>query len=95
VENIQLDLISANTAHTLMASGGSRKKVLMVKIQSFQADRPSVLDRVAEEWLARQSVEFRIISFSKYCTNDGRKHFCSFVYEILETSTETSSPSKK
>lgn len=67
----------------------------MVKIQSFQAEKPSALDRIAEEWLARQPKKVKIISFTKYCSHDGRKHFCSIVYEVRETNTEASSSAKK
>jgi len=67
----------------------------MVQIQSFQADKPYMLDGIVEEWLAHQPQELKIVSFCKYCTNDGRKHFCSVVYQIPQISTEISSPSKK
>jgi hypothetical protein len=67
----------------------------MVKIQSFQGDKPHALDGVVEEWLAKQPQNLKIISFCKYCAPDGRRHFCSILYEVHQTDTETSSPSKK
>lgn len=80
-----------------MASGGSGKKVFMQtrKIQSFHADRPLALDQLANEWLDGLSQEAEIIGLSKYCSHDGRKHYCSIVYQVPKTQTETSSPSKK
>jgi hypothetical protein len=93
VETNQIDLLSINTTHTLIVSGGSGRKVFMNtnKVQTFSHEGSGGLDRIINEWLAALPQEVQVISLTKYCAGDGRKHYCSVLYR----SPEISSPSKK